>query len=88
MKKLPQKITKNDVRYKIFAGEPLKQIELAIEKAQKFVQKQNYNKYCKSLSFREFKYVVAQLDNPRDYEAVLSFEEIKLLSNELEKNEN
>lgn len=83
LKQIPKKITKEDVRYKIFAGESISMINRAIEVAQKFVQKDNYNKFCKIVSFREFKYVVAQLDNPRDYEEVLTFEEIKKLQKEI-----
>lgn len=86
LKKIPKKISKDDIRYRIFDGEPLKLIDAAIVKAQRFVQKEKYNKYSKLLTYREFKYVVAQLDNPRDYEQVLTLDEIKNLSQELEND--
>ena len=83
LKPIPKKIYKADV-YEMYADEKSCIVTDAIRIAKQHINKQSYNANDKKVSFRELKYIVAQLDNPRDFVQVLTFNEIKELQKELE----
>lgn len=85
LKQIPKRLSKSIIRYELYSGESIKLVDDAIEVAMRHVRKEKYNRNDKHLSFRELKYVVAQLDNPRGYEPILTLTEIKTLQQELER---